>query len=122
MITKTMLGISALISLVYVVADEIALNYMLAAANGAAAAATARPAVDLAPSRRDAEGAVKDLLDRQQQVRKAEANGLTRCADQAWPYYSDGCLVSAEGRQVRIVRQDSNSAVAASNLVQAVRF
>ena len=39
MFTKVTLGISAVISLVNVIVDEIAVRYMLAAANGATAAA-----------------------------------------------------------------------------------
>jgi hypothetical protein len=35
MITKVMRGISVVISFVHVIADEIAVNYMLSAANGA---------------------------------------------------------------------------------------
>ena len=56
--TKIMVGISAVVSLIYVVADEIAVNYMLAAANGAAMAAPSRPAVDLVTARREAQAAV----------------------------------------------------------------
>ena len=39
MFTKVMLGVSAVISVVHVIVDEIAVNYMLTAANGASTAA-----------------------------------------------------------------------------------
>ena len=39
MTTKIMAGISAVVALIYAVADDIAVNYMRAAAKGAAAAA-----------------------------------------------------------------------------------
>ena len=58
---KVIAGVSALISLIYVVADEIAVNYMLAAANGATKAATHRPNVDLVVLRRQAQAALEDL-------------------------------------------------------------
>ena len=119
MITKVMLGVSALISLVYVIVDEIAVNYMLAAANGATMAATARPAVNLAALRGEAEMAVKNL-----QTGKAEAGDRTHCRDQAWPYYSGACLVLEEERQIRIVRHQ-NRAVRAGGpgvMQQAANF
>ncbi|HET7679538.1 MAG TPA: hypothetical protein VFK79_05325 [Xanthobacteraceae bacterium] len=122
--TKIMVGISALVSLIYVVADEIAVNYMLTAANGAAMAALHRPAVDLVALRREAQAAVKDLQNLQQLARKADAGDRTQCREQAWPYYSGACLAIAEERQVRIVSQESNSAVTAAvpNVMQAVSF
>ncbi len=69
--TKIMVGISALVSLIYVVADEIAVNYMLAAANGAAMAAPSRPAVDLVTARREAQAAVKELQNLRQLARNS---------------------------------------------------
>ena len=71
--TKIMVGISALVSLIYVVVDEIAVNYMLAAANGAAMAASERSAVDLIAARGEAQTAVKDLHNLQQLARTANA-------------------------------------------------
>ena len=120
---KIMVGISALVSLIYVVADEIAVNYMLAAANGAAVAATARPAVDLVAVRREAQTAVKDLQNLQL-ARTANAGDRTHCREQAWPYYSGACLATADERPVRTVSHGSNSAVTAagSNVRQAASF
>ena len=120
--TKIMVVISALVSLIYVVADEIAVNYMLAAANGAAMAATERPVVDLVAVRREAQTAVKDLQNLQQLARTANAGDRTHCRDQAWPYYSKPCL--ADERPVRTVSHGSNSAVTAAspNLLQAANF
>jgi hypothetical protein len=122
--TKVMVGISALVSLIYVVADEIAVNYMLTAANGAAMAATERPTVDLIAARREAQAAVKDLQNLQQLARQANAGDRTHCREQAWPYYSGACLASADERPVRIVNHELNSAVTAdgSNVVQAANF
>jgi tRNA U34 5-carboxymethylaminomethyl modifying enzyme MnmG/GidA len=121
---KIMVGISALVSLIYVVADEIAVNYMLAAANGAAVAATARPAVDLVAVRREAQAAVKDLQNLQQLASTANAVDRTHCREQAWPYYSGACLATADERPVRTVSHGSNSAVTAagSNVRQAASF
>jgi hypothetical protein len=118
-----MVGISALVSLIYVVADEIAVNYMLAAANGAAMVATERPAVDLVAVRREAQTAVKDLQNLQR-ARTANAGDRTHCREQAWPYYSGACLAAADERPVRILGHESNSAVpaAGSNLLQAANF
>lgn len=123
MTTKIMVGISALVSLIYVVADEIAVNYMLAAANGAAKAATERQAVDLVAARREAQAAVKDLQNLQL-ARTANAGDRTHCREQAWPYYSGACLAAANERAVRIVNHESNSAVtaAAPNLMHAANF
>ena len=122
--TKIMVGVSALVSLIYVVADEIAVNHMLTAANGAAMAATERPAVDLVAVRSEAQAAVKDLQNLQQLARHADAGDRTHCREQAWPYYSGACLASAETRPVRIVNHESNSAVtaAATNVMQAANF
>ena len=122
--TKIMVGVSALVSLIYVVADEIAVNYMLAAANGAAMAATERPAPDLVAARREAQAAVKDLQNLQQLAGTANAGDRTQCREQAWPYYSGACLAAANERPVRIVSHESNSAVPAAspNLLQAVNF
>jgi hypothetical protein len=122
--TKVMVGISALVSLIYVVADEIAVNYMLTAANGATMAATERPAVDLVAARREAQAAVKDLQNLQQLARQANAGDRTHCREQAWPYYSGACLASANERPVRIVNHESNSPVtaAAANVMQAANF
>ena len=122
--TKIMVGISALVSLIYVVADEIAVNYMLAAANGAAMAATERPAVDLVAVRREAQTAVKDLQNLQQLARTANAGDRAHCREQAWPYYSGACLAAADERPVRILSRESNSGVTAagSNLLQAASF
>lgn len=105
------------------VADEIAVNYMLAAANGAAMVATERPAVDLVAVRREAQTAVKDLQNLQL-ARTANAGDRTHCREQAWPYYSGACLAAADARPVRILSRESNSAVTAagSNLLQAANF
>ena len=120
---KIVVGISALVSLIYVVADEIAVNYMLAAANGAAMAATERSAVDLVAVRREAQTAVKDLQNLQL-ARTANAANRTHCREQAWPYYSGACIAAADERPVRIVSDESNIAGAAtgSNLLQAANF
>ena len=122
--TKIMVVISALVSLIYVVADEIAVNYMLAAANGAAMAATERQAVDLVAMRREAQAVVKDLQNLQQLARTANAGDRTHCRDQAWPYYSRACLAGADERPVRTVSHGSNGAVTAAspNLLQAANF
>jgi hypothetical protein len=122
--TKVMVGISALVSLIYVVADEIAVNYMLTAANGAAMAATDRPAVDLVALRREAQAAIKDLQSLQQLTKKSVAGDRTHCREQAWPYYSGACLAIAEQRQIRIVSHEPNSAVTAAvpNAMQAANF
>jgi hypothetical protein len=122
--TRIMVGISALVSLIYVVADEIAVNHMLTAANGAAMAATERQAVDLVAARREAQAAVKDLQNLQQLARTANAGDRTHCREQAWPYYSGACLDAAHERQVRIVSHESNSAVtvAAPNVMHAANF
>jgi hypothetical protein len=119
-----MVGISALVSLIYVVADEIAVNYMLTAANGAAMAALDRPAVDLVALRREAEAAVKDLQNLQQLGKKTDAGDRTQCREQAWPYYSGACLTLAEERQVRIVSHESVNAAKAAvpNVMQAASF
>lgn len=119
--TKIMVGISALVSLIYVVADEIAVNHMLTAANGAAKAGTERQAVDLVAARREAQAAVKDLQNLQQLATTANA---THCREQAWPYYSGACLAAAHERPVRIVSHESNSAVtaAAPNVMHAANF
>jgi hypothetical protein len=77
--TKIVIGISAVISLVYVVVDEIAVNYMLAAANGATKAATHGPNVDLVALRRQAQAAVKDLQD-VQLVTHRQINGAVTAA------------------------------------------
>lgn len=121
--TKIMVGISVLISLVYVVVDEIAVNYMLTAANGAVMAATKRPNVDLVALRRQAQATMKDLQDLQQ-LAKSDTLDRTQCRDQAWPYYSGACLAVAEERQVRMVSHQVNSAVtvAAPNLMRAANF
>jgi hypothetical protein len=116
MITKVMLGVSALISLVYVVADEVAVNYMLKAANGASLAAANGSAVNFAALRREAQATLKDL-----QTGKAESGDRTRCADQAWPYYAGACLVMDEERQIWIVRHD-NHASAPNGMQRAVNF
>jgi len=63
MITKVLVGVSACVSVAYVVADEIAVNYMLRAANGATKAATERRAVDFVALRSQARAALKDLQD-----------------------------------------------------------
>lgn len=118
MITKVMVGISALISLVYVVADEIAVNYMLTAANGAALAATDRPSVDLIVLRRQAQSAVKDLQDLQQLAKAPDAT--SQCKDQAWPYYSGACIAAVDERQVRMVNHGAGRLVAAP--MQAASF
>ena len=122
--TRIMVGISALVSLIYVVADEIAVNHMLTAANGAAMAATERQAVDLVAARRQAQAAVKDLQNLQQLARTANAGDRTHCREQAWPYYSGACLAAAHERPVRIVSHESNSAVtaAAPNVMHAANF
>ena len=122
--TKIVIGISALISLVYVVVDEIAVNYMLAAANGAAMAAAHRGDIDFVALRRQAQAAVKDLQDLQQLPRKADTGARMQCREQAWPYYSGACLEVAEERQVRMVTREMNSAVtaAAPNVMQAANF
>src|SRR5829696_2587699 len=112
--TKIVIGISALISLVYVVVDEIAVNYMLAAANGAAMAAAHRGDIDFVALRRQAQAAVKDLQDLQQLPRKADTGARMQCREQAWPYYSGACLEVAEERQVRMVTREMNSAVTAA--------
>ena len=119
MITKVMLGVSALISLVYVVVDEMAVNYMLKAANGASLAAANGPAVNFSALRREAQATLKDL-----QTGKAEPGDRTRCADQAWPYYAGACLVMDEERQIWIVRHDNHpiSVNAPSGMQQAVNF
>ena len=121
--TKIMVVISALVSLIYVVADEIAVNYMLAAANGAAMAATERPGVDLVAVRREAQAAVKDLQNLQL-ARTANAGDRTQCRDQAWPYYSGACLAAADERPVRTVIHGPNSALTAAspNLLHAANF
>jgi hypothetical protein len=121
--TKIMVGISVLISFVYVVVDEIAVNYMLTAANGAVMAATKRQNVDLVALRREAQATMKDLQDLQQ-ARKADTLDRTQCRDQAWPYYSGACLAVAEERQVRMVSHQANSAatVAAPELMRAANF
>jgi len=122
--TKIVIGISALISLVYVVVDEIAVNYMLAAANGAAMAAAHRGDIDFVALRRQAQAAVKDLQDLQQLPRKADTGARMQCREQAWPYYSGACLEIAEERQVRMVTREMNSAVtaAAPKVMQAANF
>lgn len=122
--TKIVIGISALISLVYVVVDEIAVNYMLAAANGAAMAAAHRGDIDFVALRRQAQAAVKDLQDLQQLPRKADTGARMQCREQAWPYYSGACLEVAEERQVRMVTREMNSAVtaAAPKVMQAANF
>jgi len=122
--TKIVVGISALISLVYVVVDEIAVNYMLAAANGAAMAAAHRGDIDFVALRRQAQAAVKDLQDLQQLPRKADTGARMQCREQAWPYYSGACLEVAEERQVRMVTREMNSPVtaAAPNVMQAANF
>jgi hypothetical protein len=123
--TKIVVGISALISLVYVVVDEIAVNYMLAAANGAAMAAAHRGGeIDFVALRRQAQTAVKDLQELQQLPKKADTGARMQCREQAWPYYSGACLEIAEERQVRMVTRDMNSAVtaAAPKLMQAANF
>ena len=120
MITKTMVAISALISLVYVIADEIAVNYMLQAANGAAVAgAAARPVVNLSEARREAAAALKDL-----QAKKPEAGSRTDCREQAWPYYSGACIALPQNRQVRILRSEPRreATAEAGNLRQAANF
>jgi hypothetical protein len=121
--TKIMVGISVLISFVYVVVDEIAVNYMLTAANGAVMASANRPNVDLVALRREAQATMKDLQDLQQ-ARKADALDRTQCRDQAWPYYSGACLAVAEERQVRMVSHQVNGAatVAAPALMRAANF
>jgi len=122
--TKIMVGISALVSLIYVVADEIAVNYMLAAANGAAMAAPSRPAVDLTTVRHEAKAAVKDLQNLRQLARNADADDRTHCREQAWPYYSGACLATPEERPVRIVSHESISAATAAvpKVMQAANF
>ena len=122
--TKIVVGISALVSLVYVVVDEIAVNYMLAAANGAAMAAAHRSDIDFVALRRQAQAAVKDLQDLQQLPRKPDTGARMQCREQAWPYYSGACLEVAEERQVRMVTREMNSAVtaAAPNVMQAANF
>ena len=122
--TKIMVGISVLVSLIYVVGDEIAVNYTLSAANGAAMAATERPAVDLVTARREAQAAVKDLQNLQQLAQRTTAGDRTHCREQAWPYYSGACLASVDERPVRIVNHESNSAVTAAspNVMQAANF
>src|SRR5688500_2912415 len=96
MITKTMVAISALLSFVYVLADEIAVNYMLQAANGAVVAgAAARPVVNLSEARREAAAALKDL-----QAKTPDASGRTDCREQAWPYYSGACIALPQDRRV----------------------
>ena len=121
--TKIMVGISVLISFVYVVVDEIAVNYMLTAANGAVMAAANRPNVDLVALRREAQATMKDLQDLQQ-ARKADTLDRTQCRDQAWPYYSGACLAVAEERQVRMVSHQVNGAatLAAPALMRAANF
>jgi hypothetical protein len=121
--TKIMVGVSVLISFVYVVVDEIAVNYMLAAANGAVMASTKHQDVDLAALRRQAQATMKDLQDLQQLARKTDTADRTQC-EQAWPYYSGTCLAGAEERQVRMVSQDANAAAiaAAPSLLRAANF
>jgi hypothetical protein len=119
--TKIMVGISVLISFVYVVVDEIAVNYMLAAANGAVMAATKHPDVDLAALRRQAQATMKDLQDLQQLAGRTDTADRTQCRDQAWPYYSGTCLAGAEERQVRMVSQDAN-VLAAPSFAPAANF
>jgi hypothetical protein len=122
--TKIMVGISALISLVYVVVDEIAVNYMLAAANGAVMAATKPTSVDVVAARRQAQATVKDLQDLQQLAKKADAMDRIQCRDQAWPYDSIACLVSAEERQIWMVGHPANNAMTAGapNVMRAANF
>jgi hypothetical protein len=122
--TKIMVGVSVLISFVYVVVDEIAVNYMLAAANGAVMGATKHQDVDLVALRRQAQAAMKDLRDLQQLAGNAGTGDRTQCRDQAWPYYSGDCLAGTEERQVRMVSQDANGAAiaAAPSLVRAANF
>jgi hypothetical protein len=72
MITKVLVGVSACISVAYVVADEIAVNYMLRAANGATKAATERRAVDFVALRGQAQTALKDLQDPKRIIRTAD--------------------------------------------------
>ena len=112
--TKIMVGISALVSLIYVVADEIAVNYMLAAANGAAMAAPSRPAVDLVTARREAQAAVKELQNLRQLARNTDTDDRTHCREQAWPYYSGACLAAPEVRPVRTVSHELISAATAA--------
>ena len=119
MITKTMVAISALISFVYVIADEIAVNYMLKAANGAAVAgAAARPVVNLSEARGEAAAALKDL-----QAKKPDGS-RTDCREQAWPYYSGACIALPQNRQVRILRSEPRreATAEAGNLRQAANF
>ena len=71
MITKVLVGVSACVSVAYVVADEIAVNYMLRAANGATKAATERRAVDFVALRGQAQSALKDLQDSKRVIRTA---------------------------------------------------
>ena len=122
--TKIMVGISALISLVYVVADEIAVNYMLAAANGAVMAATKDTSVDLVALRRQAQATVKDLQDLQRLASKADPVDRAQCRDQAWPYYSPACLAVTEERQIRLVTHQAESAMtaAAPDVMRAANF
>ena len=62
MITKITIGIFALVSMVYGIADEIAVSQMLRAANGATmSAAKDRSTVDLSAARREATAAVTNL-------------------------------------------------------------
>jgi hypothetical protein len=72
MITKVLVGVSACVSVAYVVADEIAVNYMLRAANGATKAATERRAVDFVALRGQAQTALKDLQDHKRLIRTAD--------------------------------------------------
>ena len=72
MITKVLVGVSACVSVAYVVADEIAVNYMLRAANGATKAATERRAVDFVALRGQAQSALKDLQDSKRVIRTAD--------------------------------------------------
>jgi hypothetical protein len=72
MITKVLIGVSACASLAYVVADEIAVNYMLRAANGATKAATERRAVDFVALRGQAQTALNDLQDSRRLASKAD--------------------------------------------------
>jgi 4'-phosphopantetheinyl transferase EntD len=60
-----------------VVADEIAVNYMLRAANGATKAATERRAVDFVALRGQAQAALKDLQDPKRFIRTADVAAPT---------------------------------------------
>jgi len=96
MITRSMIGLAALIATGIVAADDVSGTQLRPVAAPAQITPVAPSQVDFTGLRNDATSALKALKDREQATDDANA----KCRNQAWPYYTSDCLAPVQGRPV----------------------